>query len=756
MQNNNLERTRISNEEKLELMKEYIQKTGKKITASTKYNGYNIGYMQNNLRQMYFNGQLKIDDNLLKEFMKYEIIIENKVKSRSDYQDKYNFLMSMIDKNEDEKLESQMKNGLSYKKVVYQIQTDYNRGKLYLEDYQIEDLRSAGFLEHSKNEKENISKEYKMPYNFVIDILKKYGSKETFIKKYKQGLCNYDFKGKIFCGFRGITISSRDITEYQKLNYSLFVKDIINEKDMSFEYGTNKYINIDEIDNLLAKYKTKEQEIIRMYYGLDGTSYNFKEIESKFELARGRSGQIRKKILNELSKQDVNLIVHDTQKDINELNTDKENYEILSEKLKRLANFDNTDLSDKNNLEEYLNDITLEDLEFSVRTYNCLKRAGKNSLFDILDYTPSTLIECRNLGKRGYDEIIETLNGYGVRLKNDDEETNPFINKKITIKKNNRPSKEFLLQNHEIEINNFKLKLIQLMKKINITNNKIVSYNLAVETYLKEEDIFEKNFIIPSSINYSNGNIFDEKDISKIENECNTAEKMKIEKENKEQEKLYKMSLDSMKRFILEFAKIFNNIELENIIQDTYYYNWIVEHSDDINKFDKIVKHKSKLTMQTKELLKKYNKEVKSFCECMSYLQKFMYMKMMEFNDYIIESFRKSNYKTVKEYGYHKTRDGILMFNFKISKRNFATVIDTNIELTGWHINLYVYDYSYNFSELKSKTLDILNEHGISLLQNSQSFYVGEQHLNLYSFDFNTPIEKIYNKNIELIQIFSN
>lgn len=719
MQNNNLERTRISNEEKLELMKEYIQKTGKKITASTKYNGYNIGYMQNNLRQMYFNGQLKIDDNLLKEFMKYEIIIENKVKSRSDYQDKYNFLMSMIDKNEDEKLESQMKNGLSYKKVVYQIQTDYNRGKLYLEDYQIEDLRSAGFLEHSKNEKENISKEYKMPYNFVIDILKKYGSKKTFIKKYKQGLCNYDFKGKIFCGFRGITISSRDITEYQKLNYSLFIKDIINEKDMSFEYGTNKYINIDEIDNLLAKYKPKEQEIIRMYYGLDGTNYNFKEIESKFELARGRSGQIRKKILNELSKQDVNLIIHDTQKDINELNTDKENYEILSEKLKRLANFDNTDLSDENNMEESLNNIMLEDLEFSVRTYNCLKRAGKNSLFDILDYTPSTLIECRNLGKRGYDEIIEALTRYGVRLKNDDEKINPFINKKITIKKNNKPSKEFLLQNHEIEINNLKLKLIQLMTKINITNNRIVSYNLAVETYLK-------------------------------------AEKMKTEKENKEQEKLYKMSLDSMERFILEFTKIFNNAELENIIQDTYYYNWIVEHSDDINKFNKIVKHKSKLTMQTKELLKKYNKEVKNFCECMSYLQKFMYIKMMEFNDHVIEFFRKSNYKTVKEYGYHKTKDGILMFNFKISKRNFAIIIDTNIELTGWHINLYVYDYSYNFSELKSKTLDILNEHGISLLQNSQSFYVGEQHLNLYSFDFNTPIEKIYNKNIELIQIFSN
>ena len=36
-----------------------------------------------------------------------------------------------------------------------------------------------------------------------MDIKKKYGSKEEFMKKYKKFQCNYDFDNDVFCGFRG-------------------------------------------------------------------------------------------------------------------------------------------------------------------------------------------------------------------------------------------------------------------------------------------------------------------------------------------------------------------------------------------------------------------------------------------------------------------------------------------------------------------------------------------------------------------------
>ena len=62
-------------------------------------------------------------------------------------------------------------------------------------------------------------------------------------------------------------------------------------------------------------------------------------------------------------------------------------------------------------------DITLEELELSVRSYNCLKRAGMNTLRDVAEMTFNELCNVRNLGKRSIDEICAVLTNYGIRLK---------------------------------------------------------------------------------------------------------------------------------------------------------------------------------------------------------------------------------------------------------------------------------------------------------------------------------------------------
>ena len=62
-------------------------------------------------------------------------------------------------------------------------------------------------------------------------------------------------------------------------------------------------------------------------------------------------------------------------------------------------------------------DITLEELELSVRSYNCLKRAGMNTLRDVSEMTFDELCHVRNLGKRSIDEICAVLTNYGIRLK---------------------------------------------------------------------------------------------------------------------------------------------------------------------------------------------------------------------------------------------------------------------------------------------------------------------------------------------------
>lgn len=53
--------------------------------------------------------------------------------------------------------------------------------------------------------------------------------------------------------------------------------------------------------------------------------------------------------------------------------------------------------------------IPIEELQLSVRAYNCLKRAQINSVSDLLDYTQEDLLEIKNFGQKSAEEVIEAL-----------------------------------------------------------------------------------------------------------------------------------------------------------------------------------------------------------------------------------------------------------------------------------------------------------------------------------------------------------
>ena len=67
-------------------------------------------------------------------------------------------------------------------------------------------------------------------------------------------------------------------------------------------------------------------------------------------------------------------------------------------------------------MEKVLN-ITLEELDLSVRSYNCLKRAGINTVKDLSEKTYEDMLEVRNLGKKSLDEVINKLASLGLALK---------------------------------------------------------------------------------------------------------------------------------------------------------------------------------------------------------------------------------------------------------------------------------------------------------------------------------------------------
>ncbi|MGI6550875.1 MAG: DNA-directed RNA polymerase subunit alpha C-terminal domain-containing protein [Syntrophomonadales bacterium] len=58
----------------------------------------------------------------------------------------------------------------------------------------------------------------------------------------------------------------------------------------------------------------------------------------------------------------------------------------------------------------------ISDLDLSVRSFNCLKRAGKNTLRDIVEMTEDDLLQIRNLGRKSAEEIIGKIKSYGLDL----------------------------------------------------------------------------------------------------------------------------------------------------------------------------------------------------------------------------------------------------------------------------------------------------------------------------------------------------
>jgi DNA-directed RNA polymerase subunit alpha len=66
-----------------------------------------------------------------------------------------------------------------------------------------------------------------------------------------------------------------------------------------------------------------------------------------------------------------------------------------------------------------MNDILIEELELGVRSYNCLKRAGIQTVGDLISKSEGELNAIPNFGKKSIDEVIETLGARGLSLRDD-------------------------------------------------------------------------------------------------------------------------------------------------------------------------------------------------------------------------------------------------------------------------------------------------------------------------------------------------
>ena len=91
-----------------------------------------------------------------------------------------------------------------------------------------------------------------------------------------------------------------------------------------------------------------------------------------------------------------------------------------------------TDLSEIANVSEMMVEKTedpkakaletpIEDLDFSVRAYNCLKRDGIHTLQDLVNKSESEMMKIRNLGKKSLKEVLDKIRELGLVLRDDDK-----------------------------------------------------------------------------------------------------------------------------------------------------------------------------------------------------------------------------------------------------------------------------------------------------------------------------------------------
>ena len=66
-------------------------------------------------------------------------------------------------------------------------------------------------------------------------------------------------------------------------------------------------------------------------------------------------------------------------------------------------------------------EMSIEELELSVRSFNCLKRANINTVRELCEKTPDEMIKVRNLGRKSLEEVLQKLSDLGLSLKNAEE-----------------------------------------------------------------------------------------------------------------------------------------------------------------------------------------------------------------------------------------------------------------------------------------------------------------------------------------------
>lgn len=144
--------------------------------------------------------------------------------------------------------------------------------------------------------------------------------------------------------------------------------------------------------------------------GIDETSVDFLQIDSIFMPVKKVSYNVEDIRSKQNILQDRLMLEVWTNGSISPKEAISQSATILTNLFNPLKNI-NFKSEESNDLQEdaKINQILIEELQLSVRAYNCLKRAQIHSVADLLDYSQEDLLEIKNFGQKSAEEVIDAL-----------------------------------------------------------------------------------------------------------------------------------------------------------------------------------------------------------------------------------------------------------------------------------------------------------------------------------------------------------
>ena len=157
--------------------------------------------------------------------------------------------------------------------------------------------------------------------------------------------------------------------------------------------------------------------------GIDNKSIDFLQIDAVFMPAKKFSYSVEEKRISSTLIQEKLSVEIWTNGSISPQEAISQGAYILTQLFHPLTNISFQPV-DQNNIEEdkQISQVLIEELQLSVRAYNCLKRAQIHSISDLLDYSQEELLEIKNFGLKSAEEVIEALKArLGISLTKEKE-----------------------------------------------------------------------------------------------------------------------------------------------------------------------------------------------------------------------------------------------------------------------------------------------------------------------------------------------